>query len=101
MDKDGVEHAVDQEDQIGGGGTYGDPRLLQGDKRLKAAILGGRMWLPPSRLGMIVDYTPETLPDHMRAQLEHFGSEMWWFRIRDDGHPTCRAVNRYTDNLRV
>jgi hypothetical protein len=50
---------------------------------------------------MIIDYTPATLPDHMRAALEHYGADMWSFRARDDGHETTRAVNRYTGDTRV
>ncbi|WVW84663.1 hypothetical protein I302_106697 [Kwoniella bestiolae CBS 10118] len=84
--EDGVERAVDQPDQIGGGGTY--------------AIIGSRMFVPPSRLGMIIDYTPSTLPQKMRDTLNEYGQEMWVFRERGDGHPTARAVNRYNGQTR-
>ncbi|WWC88679.1 uncharacterized protein L201_003592 [Kwoniella dendrophila CBS 6074] len=83
---DGIERPVDQPDQIGGGGTY--------------AIIGGRMFVPPSKLGMIIDYTPDTLPTNMRNALKEFGEEMWVFRERTDGHPTARAVNKYDEQAR-
>lgn len=58
------------------------------------------MFVPPSRLGMIIDYTPETLPIYMRNALEEFGEDMWVFRERQDGHPTARSVNRYNGQTR-
>ncbi|WVQ65787.1 uncharacterized protein L199_003965 [Kwoniella botswanensis] len=84
--EDGIERAVEQPDQIGGGGTY--------------AIIGSRMFVPPSQLGMIIDYTPDTLPQNMRHVLCEYGKEMWTFRKRQDGHPTARAVNRYNRQTR-
>ncbi|WVF69163.1 hypothetical protein IAT40_003938 [Kwoniella sp. CBS 6097] len=81
IDGDGVERPVDQPDQIGGGGTY--------------AIIGARMFLPPSRLGMIIDYTSESLSGPMRDKLCEYGEVMWAFRVREDGYPTARALNTY------
>ncbi|WWD18480.1 hypothetical protein CI109_102932 [Kwoniella shandongensis] len=86
VDEDGVETPVEQPDQIGGGGTY--------------TIIGARMFLPPSRLGMVVDYTPSTLPEEIKDQLKSYGEELWAFRERQDGHPTARAVNRYKGQTR-
>ncbi|BEJ15674.1 hypothetical protein CspHIS471_0502790 [Cutaneotrichosporon sp. HIS471] len=83
---DGTEVQVDKADQIGGAGTYG--------------IIGARIFLPPSRLAMIVDYTPETLPASMKAQLESYGTDMWAWRERHDGAGTTRAVNRYNGQVR-
>jgi sugar/nucleoside kinase (ribokinase family) len=65
--------------QIGGGGTY--------------AAIGGRVWLPPSALGMVVD-AGDDFPDDVRAALEGFGAEMWCFRAQP-GHRTTRAMNIY------
>ncbi|KAI9632042.1 Ribokinase-like protein [Dioszegia hungarica] len=88
IDQDGVERPVDRPDeQIGGGGSY--------------AIIGARLFLPSSRLGMMVDYTPSTLPQEAREQLQVYGKSMWVFRERHDGHPTSRSVNRYSKDLRV
>lgn len=81
IEPDGAERPTERPDEIGGGGTY--------------TVLGARMFLPPSRLGMIVDYTPGTMPPAMRSRLAQYGPEMYCFRLRDDGDPTARAVNRY------
>lgn len=66
---------------------------------LTPAIIGARVFLPPSDLFMIVDYTPETLPAEMEEKLRSFG-DMWHFRKRTDGHGTTRAVNRYDGQKR-
>jgi hypothetical protein len=50
---------------------------------------------------MIIDYTPETLPRQVRAKLAHYGNDAFVFRLRDDGEPTLRAVNRYKGQLRM
>lgn len=63
--------------------------------------MGARIFLPPSRLGMIVDYTPETLPAAMRSALEAYGEDMWFFRERTDGQATTKAVNRYRGDTRM
>lgn len=59
------------------------------------AMIGARMFLPPTRLGMIVSYTEDTLPRAMRAQLESYGKDMWFFKPRQDGLRTCRSVQTY------
>ncbi|OCF43575.1 hypothetical protein I317_02593 [Kwoniella heveanensis CBS 569] len=81
INEGGVERPVLQPDQIGGGGTY--------------AIIGARMFLPPRKLGMIIDYTPESLSKSTRDELCGYGEDMWAFRIREDAHPTARALNTY------
>ncbi|OXG83439.1 hypothetical protein C349_03002 [Cryptococcus neoformans var. grubii Br795] len=86
LGNDGIERPVEQPDQIGGGGTY--------------AIIGARAFLPPTQLGMIVDYTPSTFPQALKDALESYGNEMWAFRERTDGLPTARAVNRYDGETR-
>jgi hypothetical protein len=58
------------------------------------------MFLPAARLGMIVNYTPATLPQWMRDRLDSFGPEMWYFRERKDGHGTTRSVQRYVNMTR-
>lgn len=68
-------------------------------KRL--AIIGARMFLPASRLGLMIDYTPSTFPPSMQEKLQAYGSEIWEFRERTDGHATCRAVQRYKGDQRV
>ncbi|EKC97735.1 host-pathogen interaction-related protein [Trichosporon asahii var. asahii CBS 8904] len=68
--------------KIGGAGSY-----------------GARLFLPPNRLGMIVDYTPESLPEEMKARLQAYG-DMWDFRLRQDGEQTTRAVNKYKGQVR-
>jgi len=50
---------------------------------------------------MIVDYTPDTMPLCMLETLENFGKDMWEFRVRQDGHGTTRAVNRYDGEKRA
>jgi hypothetical protein len=68
---------------------------------LKPAIVGARIFLPAEQLGMILDYTPHTLPAQIKARLDSLGDEMFVYRQRHDGHPTCRAVNRYKGQLRM
>lgn len=48
---------------------------------------------------MIVDYTSESMPPAMKAELESYG-DMWDFRLREDGEPTTRAVNKYRGQVR-
>lgn len=48
---------------------------------------------------MIVDYTPESLPEAMKSRLQSYG-DMWDFRLRQDGEPTTRAVNKYKGQVR-
>lgn len=59
------------------------------------------MFLPSNRLGMIIDYTLDTLPASMRTALEAYGQDLWVYRERTDGQPTTRSVNRYTKDLRL
>ncbi|WVQ73197.1 hypothetical protein IAR50_002763 [Cryptococcus sp. DSM 104548] len=86
IDDTGAETPVDKPDQVGGGGTF--------------AIIGARIFLPPSKLGLIIDHTSETLPQTLKDDLRAYGEEMWEFRERKDGNPTTRAVNRYQGDKR-
>jgi hypothetical protein len=63
-------------------------------------MIGARMFLPPSRLGMVINYSPSTLPSWMKDRLESFGAEMWYFKERQDGLGTTRSVQTYIDNVR-
>lgn len=58
------------------------------------------MFLPPSRLGMIVNYSPSTLPEWMVNRLKSFGEEMWYFKERHDGLGTTRSVQTYQNGAR-
>ncbi|BGP40466.1 hypothetical protein JCM10449v2_004428 [Rhodotorula kratochvilovae] len=73
-----------EDDIIGGGGTY--------------AILGARVWLPPTRLGIVVDRGSDW-PDKVEEELRAYGEEMWEFREKP-GEPTTRALNLYTGEHR-
>ena len=64
------------------------------------AMIGARIFLPPSRLGMIVNHTDETLPKWMRTRLESYGPEMWYFKDRKDGKGTCRSLQTYQSGSR-
>ncbi|KAF7776378.1 hypothetical protein Agabi119p4_4771 [Agaricus bisporus var. burnettii] len=70
--------------QIGGGGTY--------------AVIGARMWLPPGRIGMIVDKGYD-FPKEIEEKLLGYGEDMWLFRDQPD-HPTTRALNSYHGDYR-
>ncbi|EIW61851.1 Ribokinase-like protein [Trametes versicolor FP-101664 SS1] len=70
--------------QIGGGGTY--------------AAIGARIWLPPSKLGMIIDRGND-FPSHIQGVLDAFGSDMWLFRDNPD-RGTARARNSYQGESR-
>ncbi|KAI6035433.1 Ribokinase-like protein [Pisolithus orientalis] len=65
--------------QIGGGGTY--------------AAIGARIWLPPHRVGMIVDRGND-FPQDVQDKLLSYGANIWHFRNRDD-RGTTRALNSY------
>ncbi|EKM59724.1 uncharacterized protein PHACADRAFT_250406 [Phanerochaete carnosa HHB-10118-sp] len=65
--------------QIGGGGTY--------------ANIGARIWLPPERLGMIVDRGHD-FPEHIQEKLDSYGTEMWMYRD-DSSRGTTRALIEY------
>ncbi|GAA5958664.1 hypothetical protein JCM8115_000317 [Rhodotorula mucilaginosa] len=69
---------------VGGGGTY--------------AIMGSRTWLPPNRVGILVDRGYDW-PKDLDEELAAYGSEMWVFREQPD-HPTTRALNLYTGEHR-
>ncbi|KAG8691794.1 hypothetical protein FRC11_009559 [Ceratobasidium sp. 423] len=70
--------------QVGGGGTY--------------AAIGARIWLPASEIGQIVDRGVD-FPISVQQELDHYGSEMWYFRDQPE-NKTTRAINRYTGELR-
>jgi hypothetical protein len=63
-------------------------------------MVGARIFLPPSRLGMIVNYSPLTLPGWMKDRLNSFGEEMWYFKERLDGLGTTRSVQVYKNGIR-
>jgi hypothetical protein len=66
-----------------------------------SGIIGARIFLPAEQLGMIIDYTPGTLPREIKAKLDSYGENVFVYRQRTDGLPTCRAVNRYKGDLRM
>ncbi|OJT10494.1 hypothetical protein TRAPUB_12932 [Trametes pubescens] len=70
--------------QIGGGGTY--------------AAIGARIWLPPSKLGVIIDRGND-FPPHIQGVLDAYGSDMWLFRDHPD-RLTARARNSYQGESR-
>ncbi|KAL8278719.1 hypothetical protein RQP46_008788 [Phenoliferia psychrophenolica] len=72
-----------EESVLGGGGTY--------------AIVGARMWLPPTALGIVVDRGND-FPQAAQDELDKMGSQMWSFRQQD--RPTTRALNLYTGEHR-
>ena len=49
------------------------------------------MFSPGQEIGLVVDYTEDTLPAAMRRQLDAYGPQMFWFRERADGYPTTRG----------
>ncbi|KAH9938441.1 Ribokinase-like protein [Fomitopsis serialis] len=65
--------------QIGGGGTY--------------AALGARIWLPPDKVGMIIDRGTD-FPEHIQQKLDVYDSDMWLFRDHKD-RVTTRSLNSY------
>ncbi|GAA6028422.1 hypothetical protein JCM8097_007023 [Rhodosporidiobolus ruineniae] len=72
------------ESVIGGGGTY--------------AMIGARVWLPPTRVGIVVDKGNDW-PKEVEERLHTYGREMWVFREKPD-EPTTRALNLYTGEHR-
>ncbi|KAI1792853.1 Ribokinase-like protein [Ganoderma leucocontextum] len=70
--------------QIGGGGTY--------------ASIGARIWLPPSKVGMIIDRGHD-FPGHIQEALDAYGSDMWLYRD-DPNRGTTRALNVYRGEYR-
>ncbi|KDQ09966.1 hypothetical protein BOTBODRAFT_36590 [Botryobasidium botryosum FD-172 SS1] len=71
-------------EQIGGGGTY--------------CAIGARVWLPPDRVGMIVDRGHD-FPIATQEALDKYGSEIWHFRD-DSDRVTTKAVNIYRGDYR-
>lgn len=67
------------EEQMGGGGTY--------------AMVGARLFLPPTLVGIIIDVGTDFPPDIM-TNLKAYGDEMFAFRKRD--RLTTRALNLYS-----
>lgn len=59
----------------------------------EVAMTSARLFLPPRQCSMIVDTGPD-FPLKFRNQLESLGSEMTWFRPRDN--LTTRALNIYS-----
>ncbi|KAI0356585.1 Ribokinase-like protein [Trametes cingulata] len=78
-DEDGNPTGKTLAPQIGGGGTY--------------AAIGARIWLPPSRLGMIIDRGND-FPQHIQEALDAYGADMWLYRDNPD-RGTTRAINAY------
>nr|GAT53969.1 predicted protein [Mycena chlorophos] len=71
-----------QHSAIGGAGTY--------------AAIGARIWLPPSRVGMIIDRGID-FPPEIQSTLDAFG-DIWLYR--DHSGKTTRALNSYIGDLR-
>ncbi|KAF5321091.1 hypothetical protein D9619_000958 [Psilocybe cf. subviscida] len=84
MDEAGNPTGRTLEPQIGGGGTY--------------ASIGARIWLPPNRLGMIIDEGHD-FPSSIKEQLLRYGEDMWMFR-KQPGRQTTRALNSYRGETR-
>ena len=78
------ESLISSPSQIGGGGTY--------------AALGARIWLPPNKIGMIVDRGSD-FPPEIQKSLDAYGESMWLFRD-DASRTTTRAVNSYRGDHR-
>ncbi|KAI0663092.1 Ribokinase-like protein [Cubamyces menziesii] len=83
-DEDGNPTGRTQAAQIGGGGTY--------------ASIGARIWLPPSRLGMIIDRGND-FPAHIQEALDSYGPDMWLYRDNPN-RSTTRAINSYRGEFR-
>ena len=60
------------------------------------AMTCARLFLPPRQCSMIVDTGPD-FPPGFRNQLESLGSEMIWFRPREN--LTTRALNIYSGSV--
>ncbi|KAI0370226.1 Ribokinase-like protein [Pilatotrama ljubarskyi] len=78
-DEDGKSTGKMLAPQIGGGGTY--------------AAIGSRIWLPPSKLGMIIDRGND-FPAYIQQALDAYGADMWLYRDNPD-RGTTRALNAY------
>jgi len=84
LDEEGKETGKTLDPQIGGGGTY--------------AAIGARVWLPPHRIGMIVDRGND-FPHHVQESLDAYGSDIWLYRD-DPQRITTRALNLYRGEFR-
>ena len=62
----------------------------------EVAMTCARLFLPPRQCSMIVDTGPD-FPPGFRNQLESLGSEMIWFRPREN--LTTRALNIYSGSV--
>jgi len=69
---------------IGGGGIF--------------ASIGARIWLPPNRLGMVVDRGND-FPVDAQLALEKYGRDMWAFRDVPQ-RPTTRSLSTFQDGHR-
>ena len=58
------------------------------------------MFLPPQKLGMIIDFEPSTFTESFGDALRAYGSDMWCFLQRTDGYPTLRGLNTYEGESR-
>jgi sugar/nucleoside kinase (ribokinase family) len=72
------------ESVIGGGGTY--------------AMLGARIFLPPARVGILVDRGSDW-QKKVEEELETYGREMWHYREKPE-ELTTTALNLYTGEHR-
>ncbi|KAK0191208.1 Ribokinase-like protein [Armillaria mellea] len=80
----GKELAPQESAIIGGGGTY--------------AAVGARIWLPPDKIGMIVD-RGDDWPSDIQDELDKYGPEMWMYRDQLSAR-TTRALNSYMGDHR-
>lgn len=65
------------------------------------ATNGARIFLPSPRIGLMIHHSPETMPMSMKAKLLEYGEDMFDFIVRQDGHGTVRAVNKYKREFRM
>ncbi|KAK0453374.1 Ribokinase-like protein [Armillaria borealis] len=84
LDDDGNPTGKELAPQIGGGGTY--------------AAVGARIWLPPDKIGMIVDRGNDW-PSDIQEELDKYGPEMWMYRDQLSAR-TTRALNSYMGDHR-
>ncbi|KAF8311530.1 Ribokinase-like protein [Cantharellus anzutake] len=70
--------------KIGGGGTY--------------CAVGARIWLPPPKIGMIVDRGHD-FPSDVQRELDNYGEDIWLFRDNPTRRTTL-AANIYCGNHR-
>ncbi|KAF8341211.1 Ribokinase-like protein [Cantharellus anzutake] len=85
VDNEGNDIDQSQTDnQIGGGGTY--------------CVVGARIWLPPPKIGMIVDRGHD-FPSDVQRELDNYGEDIWLFRDNPTRRTTL-AANIYCGNHR-